>query len=184
MEHDAAGLLIVTAHRIYGSADNYARLSCPLFGRVGRQADDAGRADRPVRSPWTKPGQRSALPPGTAAPRAVIKSSPHHWLSPPRPSRQAARPYVYASPALGVTARFCPPACGRRRTLCRDQRRFSRTLAGHGSRPDRRGSSSAPQSGQVHASRGFGSPTAGSGRVSSGREATDPGGRRRRVRRW
>jgi len=29
-----------------------------LFGKVGRQADDAGRVDRPVRSPWTKPGRR------------------------------------------------------------------------------------------------------------------------------
>jgi hypothetical protein len=46
-------------------------------------------------------------PPISAARRAVINSSPHRWLSRPRPSRQAARPYVYASPALGVTARFC-----------------------------------------------------------------------------
>jgi len=32
---------------------------------------------------------------------------PHCRRSRPQPSKQAARPYVYASPALGVIARFC-----------------------------------------------------------------------------
>jgi hypothetical protein len=35
-----------------------------------------------------------------------FKGSPYRWLR-PGPSRQAARPYVYALPALGVKARFC-----------------------------------------------------------------------------
>jgi hypothetical protein len=43
----------------------------------------------------------------SAALRAVIKSFQHHWQSWPRPSRQASRPFVYASAALGTKARFC-----------------------------------------------------------------------------
>src|SRR5215472_10190824 len=60
--------------------------------RAGRQA----WSPAPIRHPFR-----------TAARRAVIKSSPHRWLFLPRRSPQAARPYVYASPALGVSARFC-----------------------------------------------------------------------------
>ena len=43
----------------------------------------------------------------STARRAVIRSSPHRGQFRPRPSRQAARPYVYASPTPGVNARFC-----------------------------------------------------------------------------
>jgi hypothetical protein len=41
---------------------------------------------------------------------AVIKSSPHLRQVRPRPSTHAARPYVYASKALGVNARFWLPS--------------------------------------------------------------------------
>ena len=43
----------------------------------------------------------------TAGPRAVIKSSSHHWQSRLRPSRHAAVPVYLCSAALGANARFC-----------------------------------------------------------------------------
>ena len=55
----------------------------------------------------SRPSRMSPQPPIAATRRAVIKSSPHRWQSRLRPSRQAAKPYVYASATLCVNARFC-----------------------------------------------------------------------------
>jgi hypothetical protein len=67
--------------------------------RSGAQIEPSGAAHS-ARSTAVHPRR-------TAARCAVIESAPHRRRSRPRPSRQAARPYVYASPALGVIARFC-----------------------------------------------------------------------------
>jgi hypothetical protein len=48
-----------------------------------------------------------APPPNQAARRAVIKSSSYRWQTQRRPTRQAARPYVYASLVLDVNDLIC-----------------------------------------------------------------------------
>ena len=77
--------------------------------RVYRLLPHAGRpagTDHPSAS-LMPPAKRASDQRRTAARRAVISSPQHRWQSLPRPSSQAARSYVYASPALGVLARFC-----------------------------------------------------------------------------
>jgi SAM-dependent methyltransferase len=64
------------------------------FGRASCSLRSTSQIIPSVRPP--APGHSSGLASISAARRAVMKSSPHRWLSPPRPSRQAARPYISA----------------------------------------------------------------------------------------
>ena len=75
--------------------------------RAHRQA--CARSANSVRCSGLTP--KVLKPTRTAGRRAVIKGSPHRWPSRPQPTRRAAKSYVYASPALGLTARFCRSGC-------------------------------------------------------------------------
>ena len=113
-------------------------------------------------------------PPGHPAPRQCrCRQQRAHADS------SRARELPTGSPkARGRRALKCRPARGR------DERPVSTDSGRARSRPARPGAVAQPPMCRVHASRSFGSRMVRSGRVSSGREATDPWGRRRRVRRW
>jgi hypothetical protein len=73
--------------------------------RVGRCPQS--RPDHSFECRRARPDMVTALPRISAARRVVIDGAVHRWQFRAWPSRQAARPHVYASPALGVNARFC-----------------------------------------------------------------------------
>src|SRR5262249_37060869 len=65
------------------------------------------RLSAQIRSPQAKNPQVSEPPPRSAVKRVTSQVTPSAaWQSRQEPGRQAAGPYVYSRPALGVNARF------------------------------------------------------------------------------